>query len=41
MTSNRKIINDYCYNYKNRLGDGVSSEVYGGYNLKTSNFPQI
>lgn len=36
MAANRKVINDYCYNCKNRLGDGVSSEVYAGYNQKTS-----
>ena len=36
MTSNKRIIGNYAYYLKDKLGDGTSSEVYVGTNLKTS-----
>lgn len=35
MASKKKIIGDFYYYYENRLGDGLSSEVYKGTNQKT------
>lgn len=41
MNEVKKIIGEYCYFISNRLGDGVSSEVYAGFHLQTSNSPLI
>lgn len=32
MTSSKKIIGNYYYYMSDRLGDGMSSEVYRGFN---------